>query len=226
MCAAIQRALLFAGRKILQTYQLHQPMASDAWSILHQLYLLAEFQQMVDIPTNAPVDASRTIKATYAQAVALSCCKPNQLRQNDLTSLYMALQDWGEKVQIESRENGNELFLVDLNSDQPAQFRALYRQNSDAELRAIDTGGLLRFIQSLKDELVGKGATFDKNTGIPMLMLDHLIASLGSLSMRNYKRTASNSPLWICVGLGSTHYQINQQQLQQQLHATAAASLA
>ncbi len=212
-CEAIQRALLYSGLKILQAYQLHQPMEPDTWAILHQLYALAEFQRLADLPIPDARAGGSTIKATYAQALALSCCKPNQLRQSDLMSLYRGLQAWVGLLRIESREHGNELFVVDLNGDRPAQYRALHRDADEEELRAIDTSVLIQALETRREALVSKGDSFDKATGVPLAMVEHLIACLGSVSMRNFKRTASNSPLWICLGLGSAHYQVSQQHL-------------
>jgi len=212
-CEAIQRALVFAGRKILQTFQLHRPMETRCWETLHQLYALGEYQRLADLPVSEPRSGGSTVKATYLQASILSCCKPNQLRQNDLAALYRGLQQWGELVQLKSLETGNELFLVDLDSDQPPQYRALYREQPTAGCRTIDTAVLLEHLKASKEDVVIQGASFDKNTSVPTEMLDHLIASLGSMSLRNFKRTASNSPLWVCVGLSSTHYQVARQQL-------------
>ena len=212
-CEAIQRALSFVGRKILQNYQLHQPLETHSWETLHQLYALGEYQQLVNLPVAEPLSGGSTIKATYLQAAILSCCKPNQLQQSDLAALYRGLQQWGELATIESRETGNELFLVDLESDQPPQYRALYRDQPTAGCRAIDTAALLDHLQSRKEDVEAQGASFDKNTTVPADMLDHLIASIGSMSLRNFKRTASNSPIWVCAGLRSTHYQVTRQQL-------------
>ena len=216
-CEALQRALLFAGRKILQSYQLHQPMEPYSWEILHQLYSLAEFQHLTDLPVSESRSGGRTIKATYSQALILSCCKPNQLRQGELSALHRGLQQWGEMVRIESREYGDEFFLVDLDSDQPAHYRALYREHLTSGCRSIDTESILQHLKALKDEVIAQGASFDKRSSLSITTLDHLIASLGSVSLRNFKRTASNSPLWICVGLGSTHYRVARQQLMKQI---------
>ena len=216
-CEALQRALLFAGRRILQSYQLHQPMEPYSWKILHQLYALAEFQRLTDLPVSDPRSGGSTIKATYSQALILSCCKPNQLRQGELAALHRGLQRWGEMVRIESRASGDELFLVDLDGDQPAQYRALYREHPTSDCRSIDTEPLLQFFKALKDEVVAQGASFDKHSSLSIITLDHLIGSLGSVSLRNFKRTGSNSPLWICVGLGSTHYHVARQQLLKQV---------
>jgi hypothetical protein len=216
-CEAIQRALIFTGRKILQTFQLHRPMEPHSWETLHQLYELAEYQWLIDLPVPEPLSGGSTIRATYLQASLLSCCKPNQLRQSDLTALYRGLQQWCELVKLESRETGSELFLVDLDSDQPPQYRALYREQPTAGCRTIDTAVLLEHLIALKEEVVTQGASFDKNTSVPANVLEHLITALGSMSMRNFKRTASNSPLWVCMGLGSTHYQVARQQLFEQM---------
>lgn len=215
-CAAIQRALMFCGRKILQAFQLHQPMDPHNWEIPHQLYALAEFQKLVDLPVPEPLDGGSSIKAAYLQGILLGCCKPNQLRQSDLAALYRGLQQWAELVQINTLKTGSELFLVDLDSDQPPQYRALYREQFKAGCRTLDTTVLVEHLKTLRAEISDQGASFDKQTNVSRVLLDHLIASLGSMSMRNFKRTASNSPLWVCVGLSNTHYQVaRQQQLKQ-----------
>lgn len=216
-CEAIQRALVYNGLRILQNYQLHQPMEPDTWGILHQLYALAEYQKLADLPVPEARSGGSTIKTTYAQVLALGCCKPNQLRQSDLMALYRGLQQWAEMLQIESREHGDELFVVDLNGDRPAQYRALHREHDEDELRTINTSEMLHKLEILRDKLVNEEASFDKATGVPLGMVEHLVASLSSISMRNFKRTASNSPLWICVGLGSTHFQVSQQHLMQRI---------
>jgi hypothetical protein len=216
-CQAIQRALVFAGRKILQTFQLHRPMEVQSWQTLHQLYALAEKQGLADLPVPEPLSGSITIKATYLQSLMLGCCKPNQLRQSDLAALHRGLQQWSERVQLENRGTGNQLFLVDLDSDQPPLYSALYREQPGPQCRFIDTTALLEHLRALKEETGNQGISFDKNTSVPSNMLDHLMASLESMSLRNFKRTASDSSLWICIGLSSAHYQVTRQRLFAQL---------
>lgn len=216
-CEAIQRALLFAGRQVLQTYQLHQSMERHLWETLHQIYALAEYQRLTDLPVSEPLWGASTVQGTYAQALVLSCCKPNQLRQGDLAALHRGFQQWGDMVRIESREQGDELFLVDLNRDQPAQYRALFREHPTTGCRAIDTDGLLSYLKSLKEEINNQGASFDRKTSVSLTLLDHLVTCLDSVSLRNFKRTASNSPMWVCVGLSNTHFQVSQQQLRKQV---------
>ena len=216
-CQAIQRALIFAGRKILQTFQLHRSMEIHSWQTLHQLYALAEKQRLADLPVPEAVSGSSTIRATYVQSLMLGCCKPNQLRQSDLAALHRGLQQWSERVQLESRGTGNHLFLVDLNRDDPPLYSALYREQPGAQCRFINTTALLEHLKALKEKTGSEGISFDKNTSVPSNMLDHLMASLESMSLRNFNRTASNSLLWICVGLSNAHYQVARQRLFAQL---------
>jgi len=207
-CEAIHRALVFTGRKVLQNFQLHRPMEINGWQTLHQLYALAANQRLADLPVPEPLSGGSTITTTYLQAMMMGCCKPNQLRQSDLTALFRALQQWGALVKLDSRGTGKDLFLVDLDSDQPPLYRALYREQPGTQCRYINTTALIEHLQALKADLGGKAINFDKHTSIPSHLLDHLIASLGSMSLRNFKRTAANSSLWICVGLSSTHFHV------------------
>ena len=50
VCESLRRAIEFSGRKILQAYQLYQPVEPNTWLELHQLYALAERQQLANIP--------------------------------------------------------------------------------------------------------------------------------------------------------------------------------
>ncbi len=216
-CQAIQRAMVFAGRKVLQNFQLHRPMEIHGWQTLHQLYALAANQRLADLPVPEPLSGGDTITASYLQAMMMGCCKPNQLRQSDLGALYRALQGWSAMAKLDNQRTGNGLFLVDLNSDQPPLYSALYREQPGASCRYINTTALTEHLQALKEELGGKAVSFDKYAGVPADLLDHLITSLGSMSLRNFKRTAANNSLWICVGLSSTHYHVAGQKLFEQL---------
>jgi cyclic-di-GMP-binding protein len=216
-CQAIQRALVFAGRRVLQHLQLHKPIAIHSWLTLHQLYTLADIQRLTDLPVPEPLSGGSTIKATYLQALMLGCCKPNQLRQNDLMALYRGLQSWSDLIQLNNVETGDDLFLVDLDADEPPLYRALYREQPGPLCRTINTAGLLEHLKNLRQEMDVQGVSFDKNTSVLSNVLDHVIASLGSMSLRNFKRTRANSPLWICLGISSVHYHVARQRLFEQM---------
>jgi hypothetical protein len=207
-CEAIHLALVFAGRKILQGFQLHRPMEIHGWKTLHQLYALAERQRLAELPVPQPLSGGDTIEATYLQAILLGCCKANQLRQSDLSALYRGFQQWSPKVNFGSDATGNDLYMIDLDSDQAPVYCALYREEPCTSCRYIDTTPLVKHLTALKDEAEAQAINFDKHSNVPVNLLEHLITSLGSMSLRNFKRTNSNHTLWICVGFNSTHYHV------------------
>ena len=222
-CQAIQRALLFNSRKILYILQLHMPMEEGCWEMHHQLYALAEYQGLTGLPIPEPLSGGATIKAAYVQALLLSCCKPNQLRQSDLTTLHRNSRDWGEKIGLNKRETGEELYLADLESDKPPQYRALHREQPTAGCRTLDCEPLLSELNALQQRLDSEKATFDKETGVSANLLQHIIKALSSRLMRNFKRTACNSPLWICLGLNNTHRQVFRQQMLKHKESSGSA---
>lgn len=216
-CEAIQRALVFTGRKVLQSFLLHRPVETRVWQTLHQLYALADNQRLADLPVPGPLTGGSTIKTTYLQTVMIGCCKANQLRQSDLTALYRGFQQWSERVDFSSEGTGNDLFLVDLDSDQAPLYTALYRKTPGPLCRLIDTTALVQHLIGLKQEAGGNAINFDKNTHVPVNLLEHLITCLGSMSLRNFKRTSTGNELRICVGLNSTHYHVAGERLFEQL---------
>jgi len=207
-CQAIHRATVYAGRKVLQNFQLHRPMEIHGWQTLHQLYVLAENQGLADLPVPEPSTGGNTIKTAYLQTLLLACCKPNQLRQNDMVALHRGLQQWSEHVKFAVGASGDELFIVNLDGDQPPLYRAIYRDEPGPACRLIDTAPLTQHLNALREQAGGKPISIDRNTSLPANLLDHMITSLGSMSLRNFKRTTTSSPLWICAGLSSVHYHV------------------
>ena len=216
-CEAIQRALTYAGRKALQTFQLFHSIELHGWLTLHQLYALADSQQLLDLPVADPLSGGDTIKATYLQALLLGCCKPNQLSQGDMAALYRGLKDWSMLAVVAAPESGSGLFLVDLDSDQPPLYSSLFTETPGARFRYIDTAPLVEHLEKIKLNDGEHGISFDKDTHIPTNLLAHLIESLGSMSLRNFNRTNSDAPLRISIGLSSSHYHVAGERLFEQL---------
>jgi cyclic-di-GMP-binding protein len=209
VCESIQRALYFAGRSILLTFQLYRPVALGSWLTFNQLYALAERQGLAALPVNDQSGQATSINATFLQALLLACCKPNQLRQSDLAAVHCALGVWSGHLKIGQAGSLEGLFLVDLDSDQPPLYSSLYGTAGNGQCRQIDTRSLVTFMQQLKklDDAQGKpGIKLDEHLSLPSNMLSHLIDALGSMSMRNFSRVRLNTPLTVSIGLGAAHF--------------------
>ena len=209
VCEAILKALEFCGRKFLLTFQLHKPVEPNAWLTMHQLYAMGERQELARIPVRGSSGSETSISSSYLVAMMLGCCKPNQLRQHDLAEIYSALQAWSDQLSLFRPGDGEGLFLVDLERDQPPLYSALYRDPQSAHCRQIDTSALvarLEQLQALEREQGGRAIPIDEDTSLPAALLSHLIDSLGKMSVRNFSRKRAPGPLAISIGLSAAHY--------------------
>ena len=207
-CEAIHRALVFTGRKILLTLQLHRPIEPHGWLSLHQLYALADGQQLTQLPLTEPLSGARSIATAYLQALMLGCCKANQLRQGDLAAIYRGLKKWSEFIRLQMAGSGRGLFVVDLTSDRPPLYSSLHKTRPHEQCRFIDTGPLIQHLEQLRESDGQRGIHFDKDTTLSGNTLEHLIVSLGKMSLRNFHRSSVGGPLSVCIGLSSAHYHL------------------
>ena len=70
-CEAIQRAMVLHGRKILQSFQLYRPVELHGWLTLHQLYALAEGQDLESLPISDTRGGAGNIRGAYLQSLIL-----------------------------------------------------------------------------------------------------------------------------------------------------------
>ena len=207
-CEAIQRAMVLHGRKILQSFQLYRPVELHGWLTLHQLYALAEGQDLESLPISETRGGAGHIRGAYLQSLILGCCKPNQLRQSDLAAIYRGLQEWHDWVALRRPAEAQGMFLVNLDSDQPPLYSSLYEDSPGPLCRFIDTALLVKNLKELREGEGRQGICFDKDTRLPPNMLDHLVTSLGSMSLRNFSRTRTPHSLWVSIGLSAAHYHL------------------
>ena len=206
VCESIHRATRLAGARLLQTFQLYRPVALHGWLALHQLYALAEGQNLTQLNVEDELSGSGTITTAYMQALILGCCKPNQLRQNDLAAIFRGLQEWGALVKVGRQPNQNSLFLVDLDSDRPPLYSQLYHQSPGPRTRYIDTDPLEQHLKKLVAEDHRQSVVFDKDTVVTPVLLDHMVTSFSKMSMRNFTRKRIAKSMWVAIGLSACHY--------------------
>jgi hypothetical protein len=219
VCESIHRAIRCTGLKLLQTFQLYRQVELHGWLDLHQLYALAERQQLAAIPVSDNLGGDGTVSAAYLQALLLGCCKPNQLRQPDLAAIYRGLREWSALLQVSKEKDGESLFLVNLDSDHPPLYSSLYREPPGPRTRYIDTGPLIEQLEQLAAANEKQGVVFDRDTVVSQSLLTQLINSLGKMSMRNFSRKRSSKTLLITVGFSACHYHLSDERdFEQLLH--------
>ncbi len=209
LCESLYQAMRCVGQQLLLAYQLHRPAPINSWLSLHRLYSLGEWQNLETLPLEGPGAGYRTLNSAYLQALLLGCSKPNQLLQGDLEAIYQALGEWPDKLKIGKSSELQGLFTVDLGSDQPAVYSALYGETGGPMRRIIDCEALVGHLRELRDPeqgYDGQGIRLRSGLSLPDAMLAHLIEALGTMSMRNFKRIATDTPVLVSLGISGAHY--------------------
>lgn len=202
---ALHRALSDLGQTLLRALQLYTPAPRRVWEQLHQLYYLAERQTVTEARIADPVQQQVVplrIRDVYLRLLLLGCARPNMLRQQTLSSLFKALEDWSTRVDLSTNVTDAHL-LVDLTSDQAPLDVTRYVGHSGEDLRCLVTEPLLVILRQ-RFELtadVGYGAGADDPE-----LLSHLLQAWGRSARRAFKRSRTSGSLEICIGLPSLHY--------------------
>jgi cyclic-di-GMP-binding protein len=208
---AVHRSLTFCGDNLLLAMQLYQRPQSHLWLTLHQLFVLAERQQLTTLPVTDPVNGSSTIASAYIRVLMLGCAKPNQLRQTDMAGVYRGLQNWSKYIELRPAGDQHGLFVVDLNADQPPAYSQIHTGAPNDSHRYLHTDALLAHLEEVRARCRRQGRPgiqFDEHFGIACNILDHLALSLGTMSLRNYRRIPSDDTLAVGVGLHCAHYRV------------------
>lgn len=209
VCQAVHRAITTGSMRLLVSYQLYQPVELNAWTELHQLYLLAERQKLTSQIVEDEISGNGSITDTYVRSLMMGCCKPNQLRQRDLAGVFKGLREWVEHAQMLKPEEGEGLFLVDFASDHPPLYGSLYSEEPGPSCRLINTEALIEHLKNLRNDTGERAIVFDKDTAVSPNVLDHIITSWGVMSKRNFARAPAQEKLWVSVGLSNTHYYVS-----------------
>lgn len=203
---SIHRALTALTDTLVRCYQLYFPTPRNLWLEMHQLYLLAESNSLDGIEVHDPsFDAieSSTIADAYARVLLLATAKPNQLRQQELASLYRATEEWSDLIEIKKAGESSDLFVFDLQQDRPPTYRT-HVSVAGTESRYIDSADL---VEQLSKVAAGQPpAGFSVPRGVTDSLVKHLQQAWGALTERSFKRIAETGPIHICLGLGALHY--------------------
>ncbi|MCG8610983.1 MAG: GTPase, partial [Pseudomonadales bacterium] len=152
-----------------------------------------------------------SVESPYKQVLLLGCCKPNQLRQNDLNTLYNVLEHWADQVQVRQKRIDNALFVINMKKDAPPVYRSLVHSADAEQYYGLDTANLVKQISDyLNNPNPNRRNQSSDGLAMPEPLSDqimaHLAQSLGVLAKRTFKRIASQGNLLICVGMSATHY--------------------
>lgn len=216
LICACHRVLSEYGRSLLRSCQLYCPSPKNLWLESHQIYRFAERNELLryDVKDeNAKTNDQSTIAEVYKQLLLLGCCKPNQLRQTDLATVYSTFEQWSRYVEITQPNVQEAVFLIHSGRDMPPVYRSLVSDTLTEDHVGLDTheltGRLSLYLDQLQNKDPGGVPAIDFPVPLQDQLVAHLNQALGILTKRNFKRIPSRGKLSICVGLSATHYYVS-----------------
>jgi hypothetical protein len=215
-CAA-HRMMYEYGQVLLRSCQLYIHTPRDIWQEMHSVYRYAEQQNLLKYTVS---DTQRTdgrdthIDQVYKQNLLLSCCRPNQLRQNEIQIAFNAFELWSDLVEIGEDQVDESVFVINLDEDLPPRYKSLLKSTSSNHY-GFNTSELVSLLNTHLNltETNTKSKKVDAvESALPLprhitdVTLNHLHHSFGILTKRSFKRIANSGSLNLCVGLSASHY--------------------
>ncbi len=210
---AAHRAIREFGHTILRACQLYCNSPDNVWYELHQIFQFADQHQFREIKVTDEENIGATVSTIdtpYKQALLLGCCKPNQLRQNDLGTIFNAFEEWADFVDVGKLYAASALFVVNAEKDAPPIYRSLLHESLSEDFLGLDTNELVHriteYLACVHQKKSGGDQFLPMHVKLPDQIVAHLGQALGILTKRSFKRMASNGHLFLCAGISAAHY--------------------
>lgn len=209
LTTSIHRAISDTGQTILRAFQLYNQPPSHAWLEVNQLYFLAETNQLTDYTVedkNNTYLSSSSIHDAFVRIHLVASARPNNLRQQDLATLYSTCELWTQHCLVTNAEDESSLFIFNLHRDRPAQYRQNLSDNVRQQYRGLKTKPL---IDALK--LWASNPSLAKNITVPKQisdnLLSHVIQSWSIHWQRSFRRAKTEGrTVSLCLGMSAAHY--------------------
>ncbi len=211
-CAA-HRVMSEYGDVLLRANQLYTAAPKNVWQEMHDVFVFAEAVALLKYEirdeTNVHLPDTR-IDQAYKRNLLLSCCRPNQLRQNDIQLAYQAFEIWSDYVDVGADFSVNSVFVINMQQDLPPRYRSLLHDTLADYYYGFDTAELVsrltNHLSALKQKRDDGVVHLDVPGGINEILLNHFNHAFGILTKRTFKRVANDGSLHLCIGLSATHF--------------------
>ena len=217
---AVHRILHYLNKTLFHSYIVYEAYPVNIWRELHLLFTYSSLNKIDNIPVQDKDNddsVATTSKQIYLKALLLAAASPYQLRQREIESLCLALNELSKHAKLSIRhikDKDNDIgFLVDLHSDKPPVPIVYADKKESRQMFVLDTRLLLEKIQqSMAHDSVAPLSDIS----------DHLkqmvLRNWGHASQRHYLRTRLNFDLNIAIGLNDIHELLDFQSNENILH--------
>ena len=203
--------LLQSGHRLLselsiaacRSLQFYLPLPDKFWKLLHQTFVTLSEAELADSKVNDPENSTQSVSCRdmYVRTLLMAACKPNQLKQDQLRWLHVALEHWAKHAEIAPAAEKSTLYVVDVESNDGPSYRQ-FAEHSDS-LWGLDTSVLAYEIDAFLGDV---STSLHIPEGASQPLLGHLAKTWSVLPARKFNRQQAPGELRVCVGLAAVHY--------------------
>lgn len=214
LACALDRAIRYRSRVLLESWLVYQAPPEDTWLRLHDLYTIAEAnelaeQRVTDSQLNSGSHRSTPGQA-YLQILLLAAAGPQRMYHSEILDAYRLLEHWAPAAQLvapDSPEASEAVFHVPRSLDEPPQPLTIGRQWKDDRLLVTDP--LLRVIDRELSTTTAKGMAFWRRKPLADIhpeLSQRLLLALGAVvGRRRQSRLKIKSHVHAVLGLSAIH---------------------
>ncbi len=200
---AMHRLMSDLSRVLLRVLQFYRTPPKDFWWEFNELYRIASELEIAAHKLEDEENNSKTslsIEDVYLRALLVACAKPNQLKHQEISSVFNALEHWTGPVTLEP-ELSDSLFAVDLAGDDGPQYAKLIREPQTP--LALRTEVLAYEIEAYLNDI---DSPFPIPPALSQPLLRHLVDAWSVMQERTFSRFKTDVNVRVCVGLSAAHY--------------------
>ena len=217
MVQSLYHAMHFLSLIMLECYLVYRPIPKSTWNEFHQLYYLAEKNNILDllIPLTEKSGHVETIDLTYKRSIILSLSGPYHLMQEEAYHVFLMLGKLAQGLRIDpypEKETLETGFAIDLESDQSPMFISSERNVSLFKPRELNINSLIDAFKShiIKlEESVLENIKNEEST-LSIRLQSDLLARLNESWTRKRdrveQRKTSMGTRDIIINLSTSHY--------------------
>ena len=225
----LQRATYTLSMIFLKCCEIYRPYPDEAWRQLHQLYRLAETEDILHYPVakNAPGERVETVFSSYERGFLIGASDPYQLLQGECSQLFELIPSWRGHIRVSPWSNLDKgknpgVFLVNLASDSPPIHVAKLieigvDESKSSHYRLVSTLDVIKDVHSIMTALNASAPeSLPLTAGVGYSTNADFLRRFGrSLAGARVVRHATRSPYDreapMCFGMNSIHFFVNGQ---------------
>ena len=209
MALVIQRIMRHNSLAIIANYQFYNAPRRGQWSEVHQLFLLAHKEKILNKKITDPslqLVTETTIKNIYLQILLVSIADPYRMAQHHTYSIFKQLEEWSALADLHLHQDNEDkdALVIDLSKDSQPSFVAPQDVPDKQATWTIDTTRL--DYTHLIEHFHGPET---QTTEINVELLKQLSLSWGIAPNRQHSRRPANAKLKVAIGLNNVHYVLN-----------------